>query len=42
MNVHRLAVGPLQANCYVVWDKAGGSAAIIDPGGDPEEIISVV
>jgi len=42
MNVRRLTVGPLQANCYVVWDKAGGSAAIIDPGGDPEDIISVV
>jgi len=42
MKIKKLVVGPLQANCYVVWDKDGGSAAIIDPGGDPEEIISVV
>ena len=42
MKIKKLVVGPLQANCYVVWDRAGGSAAIIDPGGDPEEIISVV
>jgi len=42
MKIKKLVVGPLQANCYVVWDKDGRSAAIIDPGGDPEEIISVV
>ncbi len=42
MKIKKLAVGPLQANCYVAWDKDGGSAAIIDPGGDPEEIISVI
>jgi len=42
MKIKKLLVGPLQANCYVVWDKDGGRAAIIDPGGDPEEIISVV
>ncbi|MEA1928881.1 MAG: MBL fold metallo-hydrolase [Candidatus Auribacterota bacterium] len=42
MKIKKLVVGPLQANCYVVWDKDGGMAAVIDPGGDQEEIISVV
>ena len=42
MNIKGLAVGPLQANCYLLWDKPGGSVAIIDPGGDPEAIISVI
>jgi hydroxyacylglutathione hydrolase len=42
MKIKKLVVGPLQANCYVVWDKDGGSAAIIDPGGDSEEIVSVI
>jgi hydroxyacylglutathione hydrolase len=36
-----LPLGPLQANCYLLAD-AGGRAAIIDPGGDPEEIFSVI
>jgi len=42
MKIKGLVVGPLQANCYLLWDKPGGSVAIIDPGGDPEEIISVI
>lgn len=36
-----LSVGPLQANCYLLADPSG-QMAIIDPGGDPEEIISVI
>ncbi len=36
-----LSVGPLQANCYLLADPAG-QVAIIDPGGDPEEIFSVI
>lgn len=42
MKIKKLVVGPLQANCYLLWDKPGGLAAIIDPGGSPEEIISVI
>jgi len=42
MNIKRFPVGPLQANCYLLWDKAGGSTAIVDPGGDAEEIIAVI
>ena len=41
MKIKCLPVGPLQANCYLLAD-AGGRAAIIDPGGDPEEIFSVI
>ncbi|MFZ3072236.1 MAG: MBL fold metallo-hydrolase [Thermodesulfobacteriota bacterium] len=32
--VLRLVVGPLDVNCYVVWDKETLSAFIVDPGGD--------
>jgi glyoxylase-like metal-dependent hydrolase (beta-lactamase superfamily II) len=42
MKIKRLVVGPIQANCFLLWDEPGGSAGIIDPGGDPEEIISVI
>ncbi len=41
MIIKRLTVGPLQANCYVLADD-DGKAAIIDPGGDPDEISSVI
>ena len=33
-------VGPLQTNCYLVWDPDTKAAAIIDPGGDRERISS--
>jgi glyoxylase-like metal-dependent hydrolase (beta-lactamase superfamily II) len=32
-----MPVGPLQANCYVVWDDALRACAV-DPGGEPERI----
>ena len=39
MNIHRLVVGPLETNCYLVSDEAG-NAAVIDPGFEPEKILS--
>jgi hydroxyacylglutathione hydrolase len=41
MKIICLPVGPLQANCYLPADERG-AAAVIDPGGDPEEIFSVI
>ncbi len=41
MKIICLPLGPLQANCYLLAD-GRGAAAIIDPGGDPEEIFSVI
>lgn len=38
MNVRGFAVGPFQANCYVLDD--GELAVVIDPGGDVEAIRS--
>lgn len=37
--IKKLAVGPLQANCYLVSDAATRETAIIDPGGDALEIV---
>jgi hydroxyacylglutathione hydrolase len=34
MRVARVVVGPLDTNCWVVSDDAGGPAAVIDPGDD--------
>ncbi|MDH4226349.1 MAG: MBL fold metallo-hydrolase [Deltaproteobacteria bacterium] len=33
-----LSVGPLDVNCYIVWDKATLEGFIIDPGGNSDEI----
>ena len=39
MNLHRLTVGPLQTNCYLVADESG-VCAVIDPGDEPEKILA--
>ena len=39
MNLHRLTVGPLQTNCYLVADESG-VCAVIDPGDGPEKILA--
>lgn len=36
--VEALTLGPLQANCYLVIDKASRQAVVIDPGCEPEQI----
>ncbi len=38
----KVVVGVLAVNCYIVWDKETREAAVIDPGGDPENIVAVV
>lgn len=41
MNMLCLPVGPLQANCYLVWDDSLAACAV-DPGGEPERLAEVV
>ena len=36
-----LAVGPLQTNCYLLWDNSTRKSAIIDPGGNRDDIVSI-
>ncbi len=38
----RLAVGELQANCYILADRDTGEAVVIDPGGEGERILKVI
>jgi glyoxylase-like metal-dependent hydrolase (beta-lactamase superfamily II) len=40
--IKRLVVGYLSANCYVVGLKSGGEGMVIDPGGNPEEILRAI
>ncbi len=38
MRYDRIIVGPLEVNCYLVYDEESKEGVIIDPGGDPEVI----
>lgn len=38
----RLPVGILQTNCYIFWDSLSREAIVIDPGAEPENILSVI
>ena len=42
MIIERLAVGLLEANCYILGCPETRACAIIDPGGDAERITSLV
>ncbi len=42
MLVASFPVGPIQCNCSIIACPETKEAAIIDPGGDPEEILAVV
>lgn len=40
MKIEKTVVGPLQTNCYFLWDKS--QTIVIDPGGEPEKIFSLI
>lgn len=39
MRVRRLTVGPLETNCWLVDDGAGGPAIVVDPADESEEVM---
>lgn len=42
MILNMLMVGPLQANCYIVGCERTRQAAVIDPGGDVDQILTAL
>ena len=42
MVVERIVVGPLQTNCYLVYNEGAKDALLIDPGFHPEQIMARV
>jgi glyoxylase-like metal-dependent hydrolase (beta-lactamase superfamily II) len=42
MRVAVVPVTPFQQNCSIVWDPATKRGAVVDPGGDPEQVLGVV
>jgi glyoxylase-like metal-dependent hydrolase (beta-lactamase superfamily II) len=39
MRIERLALGPLQTNCWLVSDDADGPVLVIDPGGNADALL---
>ena len=39
LSVEQIVVGPLDSNCYIVWDDNVKQGVIIDPGEDADEIL---
>ena len=42
MIIRGMPVGPLQANCYIVGCEQTRQAAVIDPGGDADRILTAL
>lgn len=42
MKIQALQVGPIGTNCYLLCDEAAKVCAVVDPGGEPELILSAV
>jgi len=42
LKIRKLIVGPLEVNCYILWDEDSKEAICIDPGGNGEEILEVI
>jgi glyoxylase-like metal-dependent hydrolase (beta-lactamase superfamily II) len=42
MKIETIVVGPLQVNCYVVYDEKSLEALVIDAGDEPEKILKFI
>jgi glyoxylase-like metal-dependent hydrolase (beta-lactamase superfamily II) len=42
LRIETLTVGPFQENCYLLVDEQSNSAAVIDPGSEPERVIEAI
>lgn len=42
MRIQRLTLGPLDTNCWIVDDGAGGPALVVDPAGEPGAILGAL
>jgi glyoxylase-like metal-dependent hydrolase (beta-lactamase superfamily II) len=42
VNIKTLVVGPLDVNCYIVWDEDTKDGVVVDPGGDGDVIAKEV
>lgn len=42
MLIKSIAVGPLQANCFIIADEKTKKAMVIDPGDEPDRIMDII
>jgi glyoxylase-like metal-dependent hydrolase (beta-lactamase superfamily II) len=42
MKIRMMVVGPIQTNCYLVYDEASKEAMVVDPGFEGEKILQAV
>ena len=42
MHIHTIPVGPFQMNCYILADGQTDNCLIIDPGDEPERLITFI
>ncbi len=42
ITVDSVTVGPFQENTFILWEKESHSALLVDPGDEPDEIISKI
>ncbi len=42
VNYETLAVGPLQANCFIIYDTDTKETIVVDPGDEPDRIIDFI
>jgi glyoxylase-like metal-dependent hydrolase (beta-lactamase superfamily II) len=42
MDIKRLAVGPMESNCYLIADENTNETLVIDPGDEPDRIIELI
>ena len=40
LNIHTLTLGAYQTNCYIIWAEGSDACAIIDPGYEPDTILT--
>ena len=40
--IRTFPVGPLQCNCSIIGDRISSKALVIDPGGDPDQIMALI
>jgi len=42
MKIENIVIGPLQVNCFVVYDEESHDAIVVDPGDEAEKIIGPI
>ncbi len=42
MKIEHIIVGPIQSNCYIVYDEKSLDAMVVDPGDEPAKILKII